>query len=71
MAQKYDEAFENWKFVFENCPDLNLAIYADGEKILKHKIKTIEGNTKVNFIELLLTVWDKRQQYYASQTPIG
>ena len=71
VAQKYDEAFENWKFVFENCPDLNLAIYADGEKMLKHKIKTIEGNTKVNFIELLLTVWDKRQQYYASQTPIG
>jgi tetratricopeptide (TPR) repeat protein len=69
--EKYDEAYEPWLYVKNNCPDLNLAIYADGEKILKHKIKSSKGEDKKTFIEALISLWKDREEYFKSRTPIG
>ena len=70
-AKKYDAAYESWLYVKTNCPDLSLAIYADGEKILKHKIKTNTAEEKKTFIKSLIALWKDRAQYFASKTPKG
>ncbi|EDP72575.1 hypothetical protein FBALC1_15777 [Flavobacteriales bacterium ALC-1] len=70
-VKKYDTAYEPWLYVKNNCPNLNLATYADGEKILKHKIKVSKGDEKKRFIEDLLSIWELRYQYFASSTPKG
>ena len=44
--KNYDAAYDTWKAVLEACPDLHLAIYTYGEKILKHKIKTAQVSDK-------------------------
>ncbi|WP_353776958.1 tetratricopeptide repeat protein [Winogradskyella sp. 3972H.M.0a.05] len=54
-----------------NCPDLSLAIYADGEKILKHKIKASTVEEKKTLIEDLIALWKDRDQYFANKTPKG
>ncbi|WP_179021236.1 tetratricopeptide repeat protein [Winogradskyella forsetii] len=70
-AKKYNEAYEPWLYVKNNCPDLNIAIYIDGEKILNHKIDTSEGKEKQQFIEDLIVLWQERQHYFTSRTPKG
>ncbi|WP_282041767.1 hypothetical protein [Winogradskyella flava] len=70
-AKKYDVAYEPWLYVKTNCPDLSLATYADGEKILKHKIENTKGDEKKRFVEDLLELWKARQNYFSSNTPKG
>jgi len=70
-AKKYDAAYKPWLYVRNNCPELSLAIYADGEKILKHKIKTTKDDEKISFIKALIELWKDRSQYYKSKTPHG
>jgi len=38
-VKNYDAAYTPWKMVYDNCPNLNWAIYAYGDRILKDKIK--------------------------------
>ncbi|WP_426432141.1 hypothetical protein ACPX19_06200 [Winogradskyella sp. HB-48] len=71
ITQKYDEAYEPWLFVKNNCPDLNLAIYADGEKILKHKIENSKGEVQLSFINKVLELWLLREEHFKSDTPQG
>ena len=70
-AKKYDAAYEPWLYVKTNCPNLSLAIYADGEKILKHKIDASEGTEKLNFVKALLALWKDRKHYFGDRTPKG
>lgn len=70
-AKKYDTAYEPWLYVKSNCPDLSLAIYTDGEKILKHKIEKTKGEVQLSFINTLLELWKARSQYYYDKTPQG
>ncbi|GAA4899727.1 hypothetical protein GCM10023311_26360 [Flaviramulus aquimarinus] len=70
-AKNYDAAYEPWMAVRNKCPKFNNAIYVDGEKILKHKIKNATGADKVSFIEDLLKLWDQRGEHFASKTPKG
>ncbi|MGB0897577.1 MAG: hypothetical protein ACPGRW_09680, partial [Flavobacteriaceae bacterium] len=49
-SKKYDEAYEPWMKVRNKCPKFSYAIYAYGEKILKHKIKNSTGQEKLDFI---------------------
>ena len=70
-AKKYDAAYDNWSFVKENCPDFNIAIYSDGEKILKHKIKNTTGEKKLMALEDLIILWKARSQYFPKRTPNG
>ena len=70
-AKKYDAAYEPWLFVKNNCPDLNLAIYADGEKILKHKIENSKGEIQLSFVNTMLDLWLLRKEHFKSDTPKG
>ena len=36
-VKNYDEAYEPWRKVREECPSLNVAIYSYGERILKDR----------------------------------
>ena len=62
-VKNYEAAYEPWKMVFENCPDLHYATYAYGEKILKDRIKNDEANKPV-YIESLMTVYEKGPEYF-------
>ncbi|WP_299128246.1 tetratricopeptide repeat protein [uncultured Winogradskyella sp.] len=70
-VKNYDKAYEPWLFVYKNCPELNRAIYADGEKILEHKIKSTKGDVKLDFINMLLELWEKRKRHFSDTTPSG
>ena len=70
-AKNYDAAYEPWMVVRNKCPKFNIAIYADGEKILKDKIKKATGAAKLPFINDLLKLWEERAVNFASKTPKG
>jgi len=70
-AKNYDAAYESFMKLRKDSPKFNRAIYKDGEKILKHKIKNSSGTEKVAFINDLLKMWDQRAANFASKTPKG
>jgi len=70
-SKKYDEAYEPWMKVRNKCPKFSYAIYAYGEKILKHKIKNSTGQEKLDYINDLILVWNKGLEYYPSKYDLG
>ena len=58
-SKKYDEAYGPWMKVRNKCPKFNRAIYAYGEKILKHKIENSAGTEKVGYLNDLMKLWDE------------
>lgn len=70
-AKKYDAAYEPWLYVKNNCPNLNLAIYSDGEKILKHKIENSKGEIQLSFVNDMLDLWLLRKEHFKNDTPQG
>ena len=38
-VKNYDSAYQPWKEVLELCPELNVATFKYGERILEHKIE--------------------------------
>lgn len=70
-AKNYDAAYEPWMAVRNKCPKFNIAIYADGDKILNHKIKNSTGAEKTAFINDLLKLWDERAVNFGSRTKKG
>jgi len=63
-SKNYNAAYEPWSEVRSKCPNLNLAIYTDGEKILKDKLKTATGTEKTALINDLVSLWEKRAELY-------
>ncbi|NQY04747.1 MAG: hypothetical protein HRT68_00730 [Flavobacteriaceae bacterium] len=57
--KEYDKAYEPWMATRNKCPKLNNAIYIDGEKILKHKIKNSSGAEKTAHVNDLLKLYDE------------
>ncbi|WP_299550955.1 tetratricopeptide repeat protein [Seonamhaeicola sp.] len=70
-SKNYDRAYEPWLFVWNHCPELSMAIYIDGEKLLKNKIKKTKGTEQKKFIEDLLKLWEDRETYFPDQTADG
>ncbi len=70
-SKKYDEAYGPWKIVREKCPKFNRAIYAYGEKILKHKIKNSTGVEQVAYIKDLMLLWDQARENFPSKYDLG
>ena len=70
-AKNYDAAYEPWMAVRNKCPKFNNAIYVDGEKILKDKIKSATGADKIAFINDLIKLWEQRGEHFTSKTPKG
>ncbi|MDB4291931.1 hypothetical protein N9954_00880 [Maribacter sp.] len=57
-VKNYDAAYTPWKMVYDQCPTLNWATFAYGERILKDKIKKSSGAEKDGYIQDLLTLYD-------------
>ncbi|MCA0151918.1 tetratricopeptide repeat protein [Winogradskyella vincentii] len=70
-SKKYDDAYGPWNIVRNKCPKFNRAIYAHGEKILKHKIKNSTGADQVAHIKDLILLWDQARENFASKYPVG
>ncbi|WP_431156577.1 tetratricopeptide repeat protein [Winogradskyella poriferorum] len=70
-SKKYDDAYGPWNIVRNKCPKFNRAIYAHGEKILKHKISNSTGADQVAHIKDLLLLWDQARENFASKYPVG
>jgi tetratricopeptide (TPR) repeat protein len=70
-SKKYDEAYEPWMKVRTKCPKFNYAIYAYGEKILKHKIDNTSGSEKVAYINDLMKVWDEGMANFSNKYKLG
>jgi len=70
-SKKYDDAYGPWTIVRNKCPKFNRAIYAHGEKILKHKIINSSGAEQVAHINDLILLWDQARENFASKYPVG
>ena len=46
-VKNYKAAFAPWESVRTECPDLNIAIYAYGERILKDRLKNSQESEKM------------------------
>ncbi len=58
-VKNYDAAYEPWMSVRKNCPNMNVAVYVYGEKILKYKVKDASGAEKDAFVKDLLSLYDE------------
>lgn len=63
-VKNYDAAYTPWKMVYDNCPDVNWANFAYGERILKDKVKKSSGAEKDAYIDDLLTLYDNSLKYF-------
>jgi tetratricopeptide (TPR) repeat protein len=63
-VKNYDAAYTPWKMVYDNCPDVNWANFAYGERILKDKVKKSSGAEKDGYIADLLTLYDNSLKYF-------
>ena len=70
-SKRYDDAYGPWNIVRNKCPKFNRAIYAHGEKILKHKISKTSGADQVAHIKDLLLLWDQARENFSSKYPVG
>lgn len=71
-VKNYDAAYTPWKMVYDNCPDVNWANFAYGERILKDKIKKSSGAEKDAFINDLMTLHDNSMKYFPKKAkPAG
>ena len=70
-SKNYDAAYIPWMELRQRNPRFNKAIFIYGERILKNKIKTSDGQEKINFINDMLKLWDERKNYFPSSTPVG
>ena len=58
-VKNYDEAYEPWRKVREECPSLNVAIYSYGERILKDRYKKQPANQKQAVVADLMSLYDE------------
>ncbi|WP_419212704.1 tetratricopeptide repeat protein [Maribacter sp. X9] len=67
-VKNYDAAYEPWKMVYTNCPQLNNAIYVYGERILKDKVEKTTGADKEKYANELIGLYDNKMKHFASKT---
>jgi len=70
-VKNYDEAYKPWSEVKDQCPDLNLAIYTYGERILKSKIKNAQPEDIDNFKNQLIELYDQWLIHFPSKRGIS
>ncbi|GCD80230.1 tetratricopeptide repeat protein [Schleiferia thermophila] len=64
-TKNYAEAFEGWKYTFDNCKEMTKNIYIYGPTIVKAKIDAEKDpNKKRKLIQLLYSIYDARNQYF-------
>ncbi len=62
-VKNYDSAYQPWKEVRSICPQLNVATYVYGERILAHKIKNATDDKSV-YEQELLNLYDDWITYF-------
>ena len=62
--KNYDAAYEPWLEVKSQCPELNIAIYVYGERLLKSFIKKYKGNKRDEYQEDLLDLYGEWLKYF-------
>jgi len=68
-AKNYKDAEPYWNKLHDNCPDFNKAIYIDGIKIYKAKIKEAKDpEVKKQLAEKLISLYDERLKYFPDNT---
>ena len=69
--RQFAEAFSPWLAVFEECPDMNLAIYQRGVDILRWKLGQAAEQGDMDayqeFFDLLMRVWDGRIEHFGDR----
>ncbi|MDT0643677.1 tetratricopeptide repeat protein [Zunongwangia sp. F363] len=71
-AKNYDAAYEPLKNVMEQCPEYSLATYQYLERVLEDKIKKASADAQKNqYINELVSVWEKRLELYPEKTSKG
>ena len=66
-VKNYETAYTPWKAVRDSCPDLNVAIYSYGEKILKDRIKKAADTDKGAIAEDLIVLYDQWVQFFPTR----
>ncbi len=70
-VKNYDAAYTPWKMVYDNCPDINWANFAYGERILKDKIDKSSGAEKDGHIKALLALFDNSLKYFPNKAKLA
>ena len=68
-VKNYDSAYQPWLEVRNNCPELNVATFKYGERILNHKIKNATDE-KAALQASLMSLYDDWLKYF-THTPFG
>lgn len=64
-TRNYTEAFDGWKYTFDNCKDMTKNIYIYGTTIVKAKIDAEKDPAKKRELtKLLYRIYDDRNQYF-------
>ena len=63
-VKNYSAAYEPWILVKNECPDLNIAIYAYGERILKNRLKNTPESEKIQRQTDLMNFYDDWVKYF-------
>lgn len=63
-VKNYKEAYEPWMRVRTNCPDINLAVYSYGERILKDFIENGSPEEQKTAKADLVKLYDEWVQYF-------
>lgn len=66
-VKNYVAAYEPWSLVRKECPDLNIAIYAYGERILKERLKKSQESEKIDRQKDLLQLYDDWANYFPTK----
>ncbi len=67
-VKNYDAAYSPWKMVYDNCPGLNWANFAYGERILKDKIKKSSGAEKDEYISDLMALFGNGATHFPAKS---
>ncbi len=63
----YDYTVESWNYMFKNCPDVGVRIYADGLKLYDHYYRvaqTPERQSEV--VDTIMMIYDQRIKYFGN-----
>ena len=68
-AKNYAEAEPYWEKLYKECPSFNKAIYIDGIKLLKYKIKQEKDpQVKKDLAKKMIALYDDRLKYFPDNT---
>jgi tetratricopeptide (TPR) repeat protein len=68
-SKKYDNAYDNWLWTFENCPTLSVNIYKNGLVIAKDRYKNTTGADKDAAKDLVVKIYQKRLEHFPNAKP--